>query len=318
MRMATEIMSGLTFRVLSVIFLSAGFAGGAEKTLKDIAYDDDHTVQKLDVYPAKSGNPAPAMVFIHGGGWRAGSKKHVPGFLRKAHAEGWLAVVSVEYRFTDVAVHPAQVDDCARAIQFVRHNAKKWNIDPKRIGVTGGSAGGHLSAYVALQDDEAKPASNDPVERQSSRVLFAIPFAGPTDWGLLSRIAHAHPAYRQLIGYEPGTPAGRMAADRIKDVSPLSFVSADDPPMLIVHGDADRIVPIEHAEVLEAALNKAGVSVELHVVKGGTHGVAGAGGKAAVRADAYMRKRLGAPRVPAPPRTTRSAPPGPTRLERAD
>jgi len=167
--------------------------------------------------------------------------------------------------------------------------------------VTGGSAGGHLSAYMAVQDDEAKPDSEDPVERQSSRVLFAIPFAGPTDWGLLSRIPHGHPAYRQLIGYKPGTPAGEMAADRIKDVSPLSFVSADDPPMLIVHGDADRIVPIEHAQALAAALKKAGVPVELYVVKGGNHGVAGAGGEAAVRADAYMRQRLSAPRAAGSP-----------------
>ncbi len=301
MKMFKEIMSGLTFRVLAVVFLSAGLARGGEEVLKDIAYDDDHAAQKLDVYLAKSEEPAPAMVFIHGGGWRGGSKKHVPGFLRKAHAEGWLAVVAVEYRFTDVAVHPAQVDDCARAIQFVRQNAKKWNIDLKRIGVTGGSAGGHLAAYMALQDDEAKPDSKDPVERQSSRVLFAIPFAGPTDWGLLGRIAHGHPAYRQLLGYKPGTPAGKMAADRIKDVSPVSFVSEDDPPMLIVHGDADRIVPIEHAKVLEAALKKAGVPVELHVVKGGRHAVAGAGGTGAVRADAYMRKRLGGPRAPESP-----------------
>jgi dipeptidyl aminopeptidase/acylaminoacyl peptidase len=92
-----------------------------------------------------------------------------------------------------------------------------------------------------------------------------------------------------------------MAADRIKDVSPVSFVSEDDPPMLIVHGDADRIVPIEHARVLEAALKKAGVPVELHVVKGGRHGVAGAGGGNAVRADAYTRKRLGGPRAPESP-----------------
>ncbi|MBT3378722.1 MAG: alpha/beta hydrolase [Lentisphaerae bacterium] len=294
-------MNGLMLSMLSVVFLCAGLARGAEQILRDIAYDDEHDAQIIDVYRVTSEKPAPAMVFIHGGGWRAGSKKRVPGFLRKAHAEGWLAVVSVEYRFTDVAVHPAQVDDCARAIQFVRQNAGEWNIDPNRIGVTGGSAGGHLAAYMALQVDEASPVSEDPVERQSSRVLFAIPFAGPTDWGLLSRLEHRHPAYRQLIGYEPGTPAGEMAADRIRDVSPLSFVSADDPPILIVHGDADQVVPIEHAQVLEAALKKVGVPVELHVVKGGKHGVAGAGGKAGVRADAYMRERLSAPRPPGPP-----------------
>jgi dipeptidyl aminopeptidase/acylaminoacyl peptidase len=127
-------------------------------------------------------------------------------------------------------------------------------------------------------------------------VLFAIPFAGPTDWTLLGRIAHGHPAYRQLIGYAPGTPAEEMAADRIRDVSPVSFVTPDDPPILIVHGDADRTVPIEHAQALEAALKKAGVAVELDVIKDGTHAVAGAGHAAVTRADAYMREHLGAPR----------------------
>jgi acetyl esterase/lipase len=279
-------------RFLFSFFLLAGVSQAEPQILKDIAYDDDHPSQRLDVYRATTDAPAPVMVFFHGGGWRGGSKNHVPGFLRKAHGEGWLTVVSVEYRFTDVAIHPAQVDDCARAIQFIRQHAKEWNIDPTRMGVTGGSAGGHLSAYVALQDDEAEADSKDPVERQSSRVAFAIPFAGPTDWGLLGKIEHGHPAYRQLLGYEPGTPAEKMSPDSKQDVSPLNFVSKDDPPMLIVHGDADVIVPFEHAKVLEAALKTAGVSVELHTVKGGNHGVAGAGGEAATRADAYMRTHL--------------------------
>ncbi len=276
------------------LLLSATIAASAARPdFKDVAYDDDHKSQMLDVYLAKSDKLAPVMVFIHGGGWRAGSKNGVPAFLIKANAEGWLAVVSVEYRFTDVAPHPAQVDDCARAIQFVRHNAKKWNLDVNRIGVTGGSAGGHLSAYVALQDDEANPKSNDPVARESSRVPFAIPFAGPTDWGLLAKIPHGHPAYRQLLGYEPGTPAEKMSAKQLKDVSPITFVSKGDPPMLLIHGDADTVVPFEHATVLQAALKKAGVPVELMVVKGGKHNVAGAGfPDTARRATAYMRQHL--------------------------
>jgi acetyl esterase/lipase len=276
-----------------VLLLTPALGFGEGKVLKDIAYDDAHASQVLDFYPAKTDKPAPVMVHIHGGGWRGGSKNHIPGFLAKANAEGWLAVVSIEYRFTDVAPHPAQVDDCARAIQFIRQNAKKWNIDPKRMGVTGGSAGGHLSAYVALQDDEAKPESKDPVERQSSRVSFAIPFAGPTDWGLLSKIKHEHPAYRQLLGYEPGTDAEKMSAEKKKDVSPLTFVSSGDPPFLIVHGDADVIVPVEHAKVLEAALKAAKVPTEMYLVKGGNHGVAGAGESgSAERATEFMREHL--------------------------
>ena len=279
--------------ILVALVLTAGLAHAAKPAHRNVAYDKTHKSQLLDVYPAKTAKPAPVMVYIHGGGWRGGSKNRIPGFLAKANDEGWLAVVSVEYRFTDVAIHPAQVDDCSRAIQFVRHNAKKWNLDISRMGVTGGSAGGHLSAYVALRDDKADSDSDDPVERHSSRVSFSIPFAGPTDWSLLATIEHAHPAYRQLLGYEPGTPAGKMSKRLKEDVSPLTFVSKDDPPMLIVHGDADVIVPYEHATVLEKALKKKGVNVELMRVKDGRHNVAGAGVPAtAKRASEFMRKHL--------------------------
>jgi len=201
---------------------------GSSPAHKDVAYDDTHAAQRLDVYLAASDKPVPAMVFIHGGGWRAGSKNRVPGWLIAAVRDGWLSVVSVEYRFTNVAPHPAQVNDCLRAIQFVRHNAADWNIDPRRIGVTGGSAGGHLSLCVALRDDAADVDSNDPVERQSSRVACAVSFAGPTDWSLLGELKHGHPAYRQLLGYEPGTPADEMDAKAKEDVSPITFVDQND------------------------------------------------------------------------------------------
>ncbi len=215
----------------------------AAATFRDVAYNDKDPAQKLDVYLAKSDQPTAAMIFIHGGGWRAGSKNNVPSWLRQAVQDGWLSVLSVEYRFTDVAPHPTQTDDCLRAIQFVRDNAAKWNIDPKRIGVTGGSAGGHLSLWVALHDDIANPNSEDPVERQSSRVACAVSFAGPTDWSLLGKIEHKHPAYRQLLGYEPGTPTDEMKAAAMTDVSPISHASDDDPPIMQIHGDADNIVP---------------------------------------------------------------------------
>jgi acetyl esterase/lipase len=258
----------------------------------DVAYDDDHAAQCLDVYLAKSDKPTPAMIYIHGGAWRAGSKKSVPGWLRAFVAEGKLSVVAVEYRFTDVATHPAQVDDCLRAIQFVRQNAEKWNIDPKRLGVTGGSAGGHLSAYVALHDDVVKADSDDPVERQSSRVACAVSFAGPTDWTLLSSIKHGHPAYRQLIGYKPGTPAAELKASLVKDVSPISFASKDDPPIMQVHGDKDDIVPLQHASNLHEKLQSVGVKTELVVIPGGNHGVAGAGGPVAKRPTEFVRQLL--------------------------
>jgi acetyl esterase/lipase len=264
-------------------------------THKDVAYDDAHAAQRLDVYLAESDKPLPAMIYIHGGGWRGGSKNRVPGWLISGLSSGEFSVVSVEYRFTNVATHPTQVNDCMRAIQFVRHNAQDWNIDPTRIGVTGGSAGGHLSLWVALHDDIADADSNDPVCRQSSRVKCAVSFAGPTDWSLLSELDHKHPAYRQLLGYEPGTPADQMDAAAKKDVSPISFVSPDDPPVMQVHGEKDVIVPLKHAQNMHERLQGVGAGTELVIIPGANHGVAGAGPKVAKRAGAFVRKQLLAP-----------------------
>ena len=199
---------------------------------------------------------------------------------------------AVEYRFTDIATHPAQVNDCLRAIQFVRTNAAKWNIDPKRLGVTGGSAGGHLSAWVALHDDAAKAKSEDAVERQSSRVACAVSFAGPTDWSLLKTIEHKHPAYRQLIGYKPGIPVAEMSEQQMTDVSPISFASKDDPPIMQVHGDKDLIVPLKHATNLNEKLKSIGARTELVIIPDANHGVAGAGDHVTKGPIAFVREHL--------------------------
>lgn len=287
-------MKTLPLFLFALALLSTGFSQERRKPdHANVAYGQGDPAQVLDVYLADSDEPVPAIVYIHGGGWRAGSKNAIPGFLAKAVSQGWASAISVEYRFTDVETHPAQVNDCIRAIQYVRSKAKEWNIDPGRIGVTGGSAGGHLSLWVALHDDLADPDSDDPVARQSSRVTCAVPFAGPTDWSLLAEIEHGHPAYRQLLGYEPGTPAGEMDAAKKVHVSPITHASGDDPPVLIVHGDADNVVPIEHAERLDEKLDAAGADSELVVIEGAGHGVAGAGGAALEKqVTAFFREHL--------------------------
>jgi len=285
-----------TFPIGLIVFIFSSSAVGKDRlkpTLKDVAYGGEDPAQVLDLYQPESQVTTPVVVHIHGGGWKGGSKNSVPAYLLRAVQEGWLSVVSVEYRFTDVATHPAQVNDCMRAIQFVRSQASEWNIDPTRLGVTGGSAGGHLSLWIALHDNVADPKSDDPVEKESSRVSCAVGVAGPTDWSLLGEIEHAHPAYRQLIGYEPGTPAEEMASEKMTDVSPISFASKDDPPILIVHGDADSIVPVEHAERLQAALEEISADSELFIVEGGKHDVAGAGEeKSTLRATEFFKKHL--------------------------
>ena len=277
---------GASLTGLSVVLAQTRIA----PTQKDLPYDAANKSQRLDLYsPEAAEEPLPAMIFFHGGGWRGGSKNAVPSWLIDGVAAKQWSVVAVEYRFSDVKPHPAQVDDCLRAIQFVRHHAQEWRIDPKRIGVTGGSAGGHLSLWVALHDDTAQSNSADPVQRESSRVACAVSFAGPTDWSLLSRIEHHHPAYRQLLGYEPDTPMDKMDADKLKDVSPISFASKDDPPVMQVHGDKDNIVPIEHAKSLDERLQSLHVRSELVIVPGGDHGVAGAAPKVSQQADRFVK-----------------------------
>lgn len=263
--------------VLVLSYCSPACAQGKlEPTEADVAYDNENPAQKLDFYQVESESPTPVVIFIHGGGWRAGSKDNVPRYLRSAVEDGLFSVVSVEYRFTDVATHPAQTDDCLHAVQFVRTKSKEWNLDPERIAVTGGSAGAHLSLWVALHDDIADSDSSDLVERESSRVTCAIGFAGPTDWSLLGEIDHQHPAYRQLVGHEPGTAYEAMDDTKMTSVSPITYASEDDPPVLIVHGDADSTVPIEHAKRLQTKLRDVGADSELHIVEGGEHNVSGA------------------------------------------
>ncbi len=226
---------------------------------------------KLDVYMAESPTATPVVVFIHGGGWRRGSKTRWPEFIVRDLLPAGISVVSVEYRLSDVAIHPAQVNDCTRAVQFVRHKAGEWRFDPKRLGVVGVSAGAHLALMVGLRDDAAKPDSEDPVERQSSRVSCVVNFAGPTDFNLIQKIEHKNPAYKLLLGFESETPPQEIPKKLLDDVSPVTYVSSDDPPVFTCYGTEDTTVPPEHALELDERLREAGVESRLLKMEGARH-----------------------------------------------
>lgn len=212
-------------------------------TLPDVRYGPyDRNV--LDVYQAKTEAPAPVLINFHGGGWVAGDKKGVSGVdgLMKAG----VTVVSANYRFTtgtkDAAPYPAPMNDGARVVQFVRSKAKEWNIDPSRIALTGGSAGAVISMWIAYRDDMAKPQSEDPVERFSTRVTCIVPAAGPTTLDpkvILKRIGGApaiHPA--MLPFFNVKSIAELEAPDKqklIADASPITHVTPDDPPTFMVY-----------------------------------------------------------------------------------
>ena len=229
---------------------------------RDIPYvADGHERQKLDLYVREGAKNLPLVVWIHGGGWEAGSKEGTPamGLLWRGYA-----VASINYRLSTHAPYPAQVEDCKAAIRWLRANAGRYGIDPNRIGVWGSSAGGHLSALVGTTGDvkEFDKGANATV---SSQVQAVCDFCGPTDISLW-RASRPGDTLSKLFG---GPIQDRAAL--VQKANPIRYVSKVDPPFFIAHGDRDPTVPLQHSQLLEGALQKAGVGVTLRVEPGAGH-----------------------------------------------
>src|SRR5512137_1507169 len=143
-------------------------------TFRDVAYGPDAS-NRIDFWKANSVAPTPLVVFIHGGGFRGGDKAAFDGTLLTACLASGISYASINYRLSGVAPYPAQMRDCARAIQFMRSKAAEWNLNPKLIACTGGSAGAGISLWLAFHDDLADPKNADPVARQSTRLTCALP-----------------------------------------------------------------------------------------------------------------------------------------------
>jgi acetyl esterase/lipase len=228
----------------------------------------------LDVVRPKApaGKALPAVVFIHGGGWRGGDKAGgVPRVVPFA-ASGNFVGFSVGYRLSGEATWPAQIHDCKAAIRWIRANAEKLGVAPDRIGVWGSSAGGHLVSLLgtsggveALEGDCGSPG-------QSSRVSCVVDFCGPSDFLAIAKLTEgeAPSAVSMLLG---GPFSEKQ--EEAKAASPVTYVSADDPPFLIVHGTDDRTVPLAQAETLYEALKKAGAKPVFVKIEGGGHGIGG-------------------------------------------
>lgn len=214
----------------------------------------------------------PVFVFIHGGGWHGGHRNAGLPFATGFAQQGYVGA-TIEYRFSQEAKFPAQIEDCKCAIRFLRANAEKYHLDPDRIGVMGASAGGHLVALLGTTANEKEFEGTGGSEKFSSRVQAVCDWFGPTDFSRMhegkSTIDHASPdsPESQLLG---GTAAENP--DKAKRASPLTYVSKDSAPTLIMHGDQDQLVPVAQSESFAAALKKAGVDVTLHVIKGAGHG----------------------------------------------
>jgi len=243
------------------------------RIFRDLAYvPDGHERQKLDLYLPEQNNsdgPLPLIVWVHGGAWLSGSKENCPSvrFLRQGYA-----AASINYRLSQHAIFPAQIEDCKAAIRYLRANAEKYNIDPNRIGVWGASAGGHLVALLGTSGD-VKEFDKGPNLHVSSRVQAVCDFFGPTDLTKMS-------VFESSMDHDaPDSPESKLVGGPVQEnkeackrANPITYVSKDDPPFLICHGDKDMLVPHNQSVLLNDALKSAGVSVKFHTVKGGGHG----------------------------------------------
>jgi acetyl esterase/lipase len=239
------------------------------KVERDLEYAKvGDTALLLDLYrPESSGAPLPLVVWVHGGAWRGGSKDVCPAV--PLSGRGYV-VASINYRLTGVATFPAQIEDCRAAIRWLRAHASKYNLDPRRVGVWGGSAGGHLVALLGTSGDVSKWDTVGGNTDQSARVQAVCDFFGPADF-----LAESIPEGRRDADSAVGRLLGGAVNDRkeeARQASPLTYISADDPPFLIFHGDQDKTVPIAQSEILEDALKKAGIDATFIRVKNGGHG----------------------------------------------
>jgi acetyl esterase/lipase len=246
------------------------------KVLRDLAYvEGGHERQKLDLYLPPSGSRWPLVVSIHGGAFRMGSKDAEPARSAGAFVAQGYAVAAINYRLSQHAVFPAQIEDCKAAVRWLRANAGRHGYDPSRIASYGGSAGGHLAAMLGVTGDVKGFDVGSNLEL-SSRVQAVVDLFGPTDFLQMD----AHRPNAQAMAHETrDSPESQLVGghirahpDRVARANPITYVTPDDPPFLIVHGDADVLVPHHQSVLLEAALRKAGVSVELVTIRGGLHG----------------------------------------------
>ena len=229
----------------------------------------------LDLYRPPTDAVVPLVIWVHGGGWKSGSKNG--GGPSLSLLSRGFAVASVEYRLSGEAIFPAALSDCKAAVSFLRKHSKTYRIDPNRIGAWGSSAGGHLVSMLGTTGD-VDSIKVHPISRETSSAVQAVcNWFGPSDFlrmndvpGAIDHDAADSPESRFIGGPIQENP------DLVRQANPITYVSKGDPPFLHLHGSVDRLVPLAQSELLDVALRKVGVPSTLHVVNGGDHGFRGA------------------------------------------
>jgi len=234
----------------------------------DITYcTPNDTPQKMDVYYPMSGGPWPVLLYVHGGGWNKGDKAEGVGW--RGMTERGFLVVSVNYRLAAYgSKFPVMIEDIKCAVRYLRAHAAEYNLDTDHIGAIGASAGGHLVALLGTADQSAGWDAGEYAD-QSSRVQAVVSMSGFSDF-----TREVYKSIAMAIYYAVDAMPGSAVPKTIA-ASPITYITADDPPFLIIHGDKDGLAPLEQSQVLDEKLKAVGVKSTLLIVKNGPHSLQG-------------------------------------------
>jgi acetyl esterase/lipase len=232
------------------------------------------TALTLDIFQPEKTNGA-GIVFMVSGGWFSAHEAINPQFYKPFLDHGYVVFAVVhgsqpKFTVTEVA------QDIHRAVRFIRHNAARYGVDPQRLGIAGASAGGHLTLTMATQGTKGDPAAKDPIDRESSEVQAAACFFPPTDFLNYSQPGEDAVGVGTLKDFKAAFgPRSDSAEDRQKlgkEISPIYFIHSNMPPVLIIHGDADKLVPIYQARIFVEKCEQTGCKAKLIVKEGKVHG----------------------------------------------
>jgi len=239
--------------------------------LRDVPYaNDKNPAHTLDLYVPQGGpilTGRPLVIWIHGGAWKEGDKRRSPAPLLTNY--GYVSA-SINYRFAKEAISPAQVQDCELALAWLRKHSRDFGINPKRIGVWGHSAGGHLAAMVGVMSAGTKAGAPTSIEA-------VCDWAGPTD--LVTFSSQCRPDNRLDVDSPTGPLAEflgdlpKNVPDKAKAASPVYLVKPGMPPFLIVHGDKDDVVPLEQSKEFYEKLKQVKAPVDLDIMPGIGHDI---------------------------------------------
>jgi len=248
----------------------------------DVVYGHkDGLALTFDVLKPKANANGAAVIFMVSGGWVSSYSPPQQTAARfKDLLDKGFTVIPVRHGSSPKYFIPEIVSDVRRAVRFVRYNAKQWGIDSNRLGVFGGSAGGHLSLVIGTASDNGDPAAKEDFMKESDRVASIVAYFPPVDLRPITRGVNPAPTG----GSGDRFPALNFDKAKAPDYSPILFVSPDDPPTLLIHGDKDDLVPISNSQRIYEAFQQSKVKTQFITIEGAGHGFRGDDAKRATAA----------------------------------